>query len=191
MRPSDYGRFLCSMGAKYNGAVLVVERNSLGWETLEAIQRQEYPRILWTTNDLSEIEVSAEGPDKKSVKPGINTSRKTKNRMVVKFEEWVRKEFVGIRSSRLLDELRTFVWHKPDKAGHMEGYNDDTVMAAIFAVWARDGALKVNERDRQMSESSVRNITTKNYRGIYGGSNRRGDPYRDPNTGEDMRWLVR
>ena len=66
--------------------------------------------------------------------------------IIAKLEEYVRNKLFNIRSTRLFNELKTFVWHN-GRPQAMRSYNDDLVMAAAAGCWIKDVALNINQRD--------------------------------------------
>ena len=79
--------------------------------------------------------------------------------IVAKLEEFIRNEIVTIRSTRLLNELKTFVWSN-GKPQAMRGYNDDLLMSMAIACWVRDTALMSNQRDREYKTAMLGAMTT-------------------------------
>lgn len=196
MLPSDFGDFLCKLGGKYNRAALVCERNSIGNTVLQRVYDNDYGNMLWSTNDLKFVSLDEHRNSNKKMKPGIQTTGKTKQLITTKFKEWVRKRQVTVRSQRLLDEFKTYIWVKPNKADHMDGYHDDLIDAARFAIWARDTAIRLESEKKAAAEKSVQNIMTSKSakkraqkqgeeapRGLYSTGSQ------DPKTGEDISWL--
>ena len=51
-----------------------------------------------------------------------------------------KKASIIIKSTRLVEELFTFIYHN-QKAQALEGYNDDLVMSLSIGLWVRDTAL--------------------------------------------------
>jgi len=196
MLPSDFGDFLCKLGGKYNRAALVCERNSIGNTVLQRVYDNNYGNMLWSTNDLKFVSLDEHRNSNKKMKPGIQTTGKTKQLITTKFKEWVRKRQVTVRSQRLLDEFKTYIWVKPNKADHMDGYHDDLTDAARFAIWARDTAIRLESEKKAAAEKSVQNIMTSKSakkraqkqgeeapRGLYSTGSQ------DPKTEEDVSWL--
>lgn len=72
--------------------------------------------------------------------------------ILAKLEEFIRNNIISIYSSRLLNEIKTFVWNN-NKPEAMRGYNDDLVMALAIACWVRDTALSVNQRDIEYTKA--------------------------------------
>jgi len=61
-------------------------------------------------------------------------------------EEFIRNKLVTTYSSRLYNELETFVWMN-GRPQAMRMYNDDLVMSFSIGCWVKDTALEVNKRD--------------------------------------------
>ena len=79
--------------------------------------------------------------------------------VVAKLEEFVRNKLITTYSSRLANELRTFIWTN-GKPQALKGYNDDLVMALAIACWVRDTALQTNQRDLNYKKAFVDAIIT-------------------------------
>ena len=86
--------------------------------------------------------------------PGLNFNNK-RVQIVASFEEALRHNF-EIRSSRLLNELNTFVYvnGRPD---HQKGQHDDLIMAIAMAIYVGENSFtqleKVTEQTKAMMES--------------------------------------
>jgi hypothetical protein len=79
--------------------------------------------------------------------------------VVAKLEEFIRNKLITTYSSRLANELRTFIWTN-GKPQALKGYNDDLVMALAIACWVRDTALQTNQRDLNYKKAFVDAIIT-------------------------------
>ncbi len=55
-------------------------------------------------------------------------------------EEFIRNNLIKIYSSRLLSEMKTFIWNN-GRPEAMRSYNDDLIMACAVGCWVRDTAL--------------------------------------------------
>ena len=71
---------------------------------------------------------------------------KTRPLIITKLEEFVRNKLIIIRSKRLFNEMKTFVWQN-GKPQAMKKHNDDLIMALAIGCWIRDTALETNKRD--------------------------------------------
>ena len=93
--------------------------------------------------------------------PGFSTTVKTRPMIISKLEEFIRNKVLKIKSKRLLNELKTFIWNH-GKAQAMRSYNDDLVMACAIGCWVRDTALTVNEQDIQYKKVMIDAIMISN-----------------------------
>jgi hypothetical protein len=73
-------------------------------------------------------------------------------------EEFVRNNLIKIYSSRLLSEMKTFVWNN-GRAEAMRSYNDDLIMSCAVGCWVRDTALSTNQRDSEYTKAFIGSIT--------------------------------
>ena len=76
-------------------------------------------------------------------KAGFSTQAGTRAQILTKLEEVIRNDKIAIYSSRLIDELKTFIWNN-GKAQAQRGANDDLVMALAIGVWLYDSNRKVS-----------------------------------------------
>lgn len=107
-------------------------------------------------------------------------------------EEYMREKSVIIHSSRLLDELYTFIW-KVSRPEAMHGYNDDLVMAFSIALWVRDTALRLRQQGIELTKNALDGIShrTTAY-GFGGNSHNEQNPWEMDVNGEseDLKWLL-
>ena len=89
---------------------------------------------------------------------GFSTTSKTRPLIIAKMEEFIRNGLIKIYSTRLLAEMKTFVWNS-GRAEAMRSYNDDLIMACAVGCWVRDTALAVNQRDAEYAKAFVGAIT--------------------------------
>lgn len=207
----DFGNFLVGLATEYNNALLIVERESIGWATLQAIIDREYPNTFYSSTDLKYIDVHRQltnkhySDDKKLV-PGFSTNMKTRPLIISHLEQYCREECnssagVKIFSHRTISELETFIW-KSGKAQAMEGYNDDLVMSLGIGLWVRDTALRLRQEGIELTKLTLDRIDMKKseIQPIYKSkANELGYKSWTMNTGrqgpgqhglEDIKWLL-
>jgi hypothetical protein len=73
--------------------------------------------------------------------PGINTGA-YRSLILAELEKQLREEQVKIRSSRLIEELRTFVIKDGGRPDHMDGYHDDLLFALGIAIYVGETGFK-------------------------------------------------
>ena len=73
-------------------------------------------------------------------------------------EEFIRNNLIKIYSSRLLSEMRTFIWNN-GRAEAMRSYNDDLIMSVAMGCWVRDTALATNQKNLDYNRAALGAIT--------------------------------
>lgn len=170
----DYGNFLVALATEYNDALLIVERENVGWATLQAIIDREYKNTFYSSTDLKYVDVQRQltnryDSEEKKLVPGFSTNMKTRplviNNLDMYFRSIVGGGSVGsgeiaveIYSKRTLSELDTFIW-KNGKAQAMEPYNDDLVMALGIGLWVRDTALRLRQEGMDLTRATLSGIS--------------------------------
>ena len=95
----------------------------------------KYPKLYY--RNRKSVYVGNYTPGYDTDKAGFDTQRKSRGQILTKLEEVLRNKELKIYSSRLYEELKTFVW-KGNKPQAMRGYNDDLVMSLAIGVWLFD-----------------------------------------------------
>ena len=86
-------------------------------------------------------------------KPGFETTKQSKQRIIDDFVELHSKDMLCINSETLLQEMKMFVY-KDGSAQASSGYHDDTVMAMAMALFgAKESPTTVPKR-RKRSKGS-------------------------------------
>lgn len=163
----DYGHFLVALATEYNNALLIVERENVGWATLQAIIDKGYANTFYSSADLKYVDTQRQinnrpnSEDKKLV-PGFSTNMKTRPLVINNLDMYFREAASGnialdIRSKRTLAELETFIW-KNGKAIAMEPYNDDLVLSLGIGLWVRDTALRLRQEGVDLTRMALNNI---------------------------------
>ena len=202
----DYGNFLVALATQYNNALLIVERENVGWATLQAILDREYKNTFYSSADLKYVDVQRQltnryDSEEKKLVPGFSTNMKTRPLIINNLDMYFRDKAVEIHSKRTLAELDTFIW-KNSKAQAMEPYNDDLVMSLAIGLWIRDTALRLRQEGMDLTRAAVSGIhknkmdetpffkqraTQSGTKSWQMNTGRQG--YGKDNT-EDIRWLI-
>jgi hypothetical protein len=149
-----YAGILQSAGKEYGTCLLVVENNGIGIAVLEKLKDLGYSKIYYSYKSTHEyVESYLAEHDERAIM-GFTTSTKTRPLIVAKLEEYVRNKLINIHSSRVFNELKTFIWHN-GKPQAMRSYNDDLVMSLAIACWVRDTALTENEKDMAYKKAMI------------------------------------
>ena len=192
----EFGNFLVGLASEYNNALLVVENASVGWATIQQIIERNYPNLYYTQRGEASVD-SYFDPygDTTRMTAGFTMSTKTRPVVVQKFVEYVADQSVTIRSKRLTEEMKVFIW-KDGKAAAQPGYNDDLIMAFGMAMYVRDTAMKFRQRGLDITKAAMSNIGVNrvSYQGGFNAVNQQNEnPYKlDNGVGgkEDIGWLL-
>ena len=170
--PDQFAELLVEEGKRYNNALICPEKNTYGWTTNKALVDLGYKNVFFK-NPKDKYDASYGSVISSAIasKIGFDTQGGTKDKALTRMEEWLRNDYIRIRSTRTLDELRTFVSvHGKLKAA--KGKNDDLVMALAIGCWLYEGkkqdqtvkvdfdrallaAFSVNTRGRDIIEKYV------------------------------------
>lgn len=202
----DFGDFLVALATEYNSALLVVERENVGWGTIQEVLDRGYSNTFYSSADLKYVDVQRQlnnswASEEKKMVPGFSTNIKTRPLIVDNMEHYMRFMAVELRSKRTLAEMETFIW-KNGKSIAMEGFNDDLVMALCIALWVRDTALRLRQEGIELTKIAVGAIganrmdQTPFYKVKQGQVGREswtmktGQPGFGKRGHEDLRWLL-
>ena len=158
----SFGNFLVELATMYHDALLIVERENVGWATLQQIIDREYKNTFYSSADLKYVDVQRQlsnrydSEDKKLI-PGFSTNIRTRPLIIDNLEHYFRDIAVEIRSKRCIAELETFIW-KGGKAIAMEGYNDDLIMSLAIGLWVRDTALRLRQEGIELTRAAIGHI---------------------------------
>ena len=158
----DYGNMLVSVATEYNNALLVVENANIGWAVLQQIIDRGYPNTFYSSADLQYVDIERQISNKfnameKKMVPGFTTTMKTRPLIVSRLEMYFRERSIEVRSARLVNELRTFIWNG-NKPEALPKYHDDLVMSFSIGMWVRDTALKLRQQGVDITKSLINNI---------------------------------
>jgi hypothetical protein len=146
------------MGQEYGNGLLVVENNSVGFAVLDKLKEMQYPNLYHSVKSTHEFVEEYQADQMSNAIAGFSTTSKTRPLIIAKLEEFIRNGLIKIYSSRVLAEMKTFVWNN-GRAESMRSYNDDLIMALAVGCWVRDTALAANQRDSDYAKAFVGAIT--------------------------------
>jgi hypothetical protein len=196
----DFGNFLVSLATEYNQALLVIENANIGWAVIQQVIDRGYGNLFYMSKDLKYVDVENQlnnryRAEERGMVAGFSTTSKTRPLIISKLDEYIREKSVTIRSSRLIDELFTFIW-RGNRAEAMSGYNDDLTMSLGIGLWVRDTALRLRQEGIDLTKQAIGGIGSSNYDAVGFGGNRYNDenPWSMDNGAggrEDLTWLIK
>ena len=158
LTPDLFSKVLYDIGVEYGKCLLVVENNTVGFAVLDKLKEMQYPNLYYSIKSTHEYIEEHIAENMSNAVAGFSMTSKTRPLIVAKMEEFIRNNLIKIYSTRLLSEMKTFVWNN-GRAEAMRSYNDDLIMATAVACWVRDTALATNQRDVEYSKAFVGAIT--------------------------------
>lgn len=192
--PKEFGNLLVGIATEYNDALLVVENANVGWATIEQILERNYNNLFYSNRSQNEsVESYLKKYERGDLVPGFTTSSKTRPLFIPKLEEYLRERSVTIKSKRLLEEMRVFIW-KNGKAQAHSGYNDDLVISFAIGLYVRDTALRLRQQGLDLTRQQLATFTNLNRRdpSIRTSTSKSTDPFKIDVNGrkEDISWLL-
>ena len=197
----DFGNFLVSLATDYNQALLVIENANIGWAVLQQVIDRGYQNTFYMSKDLKYVDVENQLSNKyraqdRGMVAGFSTTSKTRPLIISKLDDYFRDKSVTVRSSRLIDELFTFIWNG-NRAEAMRGYNDDLTMSFAIGLWVRDTALRLRQEGIDLTKQALGGIGAHQLdvagMGFGGNTQLEDNPWsmRVGDSNEDLTWLIK
>jgi len=127
IKPFEFLEIVKELGYWFNTAYLVVEKASAGQTVCDRLYNDARYPLMYKYKSWD-----ARGACKR--KPGFETTKQSKQRIIDDFVELHSKDVLCINSKELLQEMKMFVY-KDGSAKASSGYHDDTVMAFAMALF--------------------------------------------------------
>ena len=145
--PDQFGILLAEAGKRFNDALMCPENNTFGYTTILKLVELGY-KNLYFKSAKDKFNVMYGGDPSSSIgKIGFHTNAATRGPILTLLEDRLRNKTLRIRSGRLVEELKTFVW-KGSKAQAKKGAYDDLIMALAIG----------NSLVESSGEHSVKNV---------------------------------
>ena len=176
------------IGLVYDAYVIVDITGGYGTSTIIKLQELEYPHIHYSDSskvtDALKMKFNSNFNDNKI--PGFIIGGNRTN-MISRLEQAVRKNEIKVKSKRLINEFRSFIYRngRPD---HVRGGHDDLIMALAMLLYVHQYAFKNVKKFKKQTENMLNSITmSSNSRSTYqSGYGKTSNGYND-----DFSWLFR
>jgi hypothetical protein len=152
-----YSEMIFEASREYGFCLTVVENNSIGMTVLDKLRESRHPNVYYSIKHSHSYVDMYEAQNASNAVPGVTMSSKSRPLIIAKFEEFIRTKLITIKSQRLANEMKTFIWNN-GRAEAMRGYNDDLVMACAISCWIRDIALVANKREMEYKMAFAGNL---------------------------------
>ena len=155
--PDLFSQILQNAGKEYGDCMIVVENNTVGFAVLDKLKEKEYPNIFHSIKSSHEYIDQYQAEYATNAIAGFTTSQKTRPLIIAKLEEFIRNGLIIINSSRLYNEMKTFIWNN-GRPEAMRSYNDDLIMACAIGCWVRDTALIENKKNVEYNKAFINSL---------------------------------
>jgi hypothetical protein len=156
-----YANELIAIATRYNQALLVIENANIGWDVVQGVVESGYTNIHFSHRSDNSADFDNYlnvHYGNSTLVPGFTMSTKVRPSVLEKMRDFIENKTVTIRSIRLLEELRVFIW-KNGKQQAMSGYNDDLVMAFAIGMYLRETSLRFKRTAQSLTEASLNSYT--------------------------------
>ena len=148
--PDEFAVVLAEAGRKFLNAMICPENNTYGYALIMKLVELGYPNLYY----VNESDRYASYGNTNISKIGFQTNSKTRAQILSKLEEVIRGKHIKSYSSRLYDELKTFIW-KNGKAQAQKGKNDDLVMSLAIGVWLYDTSPALTQQGQSLMNAMM------------------------------------
>jgi hypothetical protein len=119
---NEFAEIIDREATLYGTALVMPERNTIGENLIDWLFNVYEYENLWMEEGTDRI--------------GYLTTAKSKEFILAKMEEYIRKHVIKINSKRTVEELLTFIIDNNNKIKADRGKNDDLIMSLAFATFA-------------------------------------------------------
>lgn len=130
--PHVFSQMISQIGIYYNTATVVIENNAIGGAVLNNL-----------INDIGYEAIYYENKKGTANKPGIKVSSANRPLILESMQHRLTNSTTKINSTRLVGELKTFIYSAQRKrAEAIKGKHDDAIMAFCLALYVRDESIR-------------------------------------------------
>ncbi len=156
IQPDLLAQIVEEYGLRYNAYVVVDITGGMGVSTVLKLLEFDYKNLHYDTvgsKILSTRQRELSAYNKSDKIPGFQATA-VRLPMVSNLEFNIRTNTVKIRSSRMISEMKTFVY-KNGRPDHMDGYHDDLLMAMAMCLWVAEHSFKNLERLEKQTKAML------------------------------------
>lgn len=130
--PDRFGEWLIAVGNKYNNALVVQEKNSVGIATAIKLRDSGYANVFYDP-DLVQKMMYMTPEEKRECLPGFTISPKNREKVLANVEQVIRNHQLRIYSLRFVAQMETFIWN--GKRGQaLKKRHDDLILAIAIGL---------------------------------------------------------
>jgi hypothetical protein len=157
----EYANVILSVASEYNNALVVVENANIGWDVIQTVLERGYTNVHYSYKQDQTMDFTRyidRSNTQTGLVPGFSTTEKTRPLVIEKMRDFLETKVANIKSIRLLEELRVFIW-KNGKAQAMQSYNDDLVMSFAIGMYLRETSLRYKKTADNLTHAALNGFT--------------------------------
>jgi hypothetical protein len=156
IQPDLLAQIVEQYGELYKAYTVVDVTGGMGVSTVLKLLEFEYKRLHYDNAGgkiLSARQRELTSYSKSEKIPGFHATS-VRLPMISNLEYQIRTNGIKIRSSRMISEMKTFIY-KNGRPDHMEGYHDDLLMAIGMGLWVIEHSFKNLERLEKQTKAML------------------------------------
>lgn len=160
IQPDLLAQIVEEYGELYKAYTVVDVTGGMGVSTVLKLLEFDYKRLHYDDSNgkiLSARQRELSSYNKQNKIPGFHATN-VRLPMISNLEYKIRTNAVKIRSSRLISEMKTFIY-KNGRPDHMEGYHDDLLMSLAMCLWVMEHSFKNLERLEKQTKAILSSWT--------------------------------
>lgn len=152
IRPDHFAKLLMEYGKKYNNAMICPERNTYGHHVIIELVNHGYTSIYF--KNQKGVFIGDYIPPDRISDAGFDTQKESRKQIIAKLEEVIRNKQIKVYSSRLHNELKTFIT-QGDKPQAQKNCHDDLVMALAIGTWLFDASAVHSQFAQNLNKAMI------------------------------------
>ena len=149
--PDQFASVVYDVSNRFNEGMIAPENNAYGYTMLVKLSELGYKNIYFSSEKEKYQYLYGDGTN--IAKAGFTTSKESRDKILANLEETLRNNHIKTHSSRLYQELKTFIWNGK-KITAMKGYNDDLIMSLAIGCWLSNSSSN-SYSQAQMEQASA------------------------------------
>lgn len=161
IQPDLLAQIVEEYGDLYKAYTVVDVTGGMGVSTVLKLLEFEYKHLHYDDSNgkiLSARQRELTSYNKQNKIPGFHATN-VRLPMISNLEYKIRTNAVKIRSTRIISEMKTFIY-KNGRPDHMEGYHDDLLMSLAMCLWVMEHSFKNLERLEKQTKAILSSWAT-------------------------------
>lgn len=157
---TEFANLIISRAYEYNEALLIIERESIGWASVQQAVECGYRNLYYSPKEGMVMDAETYMKrnydyDTAKMVPGFSTNVKFRPLVINSFIMMIEKKALIIHSKRTINQFRTFIWFPDGKARAQKGSFDDLIIPIGIYGFLRDTAIRFSKTAQDLSKTTL------------------------------------